>query len=74
MPIQINLDEVEYVTETSITIRRARRRTTVPKEIVDHFGLNDGDRLMWILFKDERLILVPKKVSGETSDDSKGVG
>lgn len=63
MPIQINLDEVEYVTETSITIRHARRRTTVPKEIVDHFGLIDGDRLMWILFKDERLILTPKKAS-----------
>jgi len=46
----------------------------VPKEIVDHFGLDDGDRLMWILFKDDRLILVPKKVSGKTSDDSKGVG
>lgn len=63
MPIQINLDEVEYVTETSITIRRARRRTTVPKEIVDHFGLIDGDRLIWMLFKDERLILTPKKAS-----------
>jgi len=73
MPIQVNLDEVEYITETSITIRRARRRTTVPKEIVDHFGLDDGDRLMWILFKDDRLILVPKKVS-ESSGDSTRIG
>lgn len=74
MPPHLNLDEVEYITETSITIRRARRRTTVPKEVVDHFGLKDGDRLMWVLFKDDRLILVPKKVSGKTSDDSKRVG
>jgi len=61
--MQINLDDVEYLTETAITIRGARRRTTVPKEIVDHFGLLDGDRLRWILFKDDRLILVPKKAS-----------
>ncbi len=61
MSLQINLDEVEYISETSITIRRARRRTTVPKEIVDHFGLTDGDKLRWILFKDDRLILVHKK-------------
>lgn len=60
--MKIDLDEVEYLTETSLTIRRARRRTTVPKEIVEHFGLADGDRLLWILFNDERLVLVPKKV------------
>jgi len=70
MPIQVNLDEVEYITETSITIRGARRRITLPKEIVDHFGLKDGDRIMWVLFKDDRLILVPKKVSGNSSDES----
>jgi len=60
--MQINLDDVEYVTETSLTIRGTRRRTTVPKEIVDHFSLEDGDRVRWVLFKDGRLILVPKKV------------
>lgn len=70
MPIQVNLEEVEYITETSITIRHARRRITLPKEIVDHFGLEDGDRIMWILFKDDRLILVPKKVSGNSCDES----
>jgi len=62
--MKIDLEEVEYMTETSITIRRARRRMTVPKEVVDHFGLEDGDRFMWILFKDDKLILVPKKVLG----------
>ena len=58
--MQINLDEVEYITETTLTIRGARRRTTVPKEIVEHFGLKDGDRIRWILFKDNTLIIVPK--------------
>lgn len=67
--MQIDLDEVEYLTETSITIRGTRRRTTVPKEIAEHFGLRDGDRLRWILFKDDRLILAPKKVSRSGGDD-----
>ena len=58
--MQINLDEVEYITETTLTIRGTRRRTTVPKEIVEHFGLKDGDRIRWILFKDNTLIIVPK--------------
>lgn len=48
------------MTETSITIRGTRRRTTVPKEIAEHFGLKDGDRFRWILFKDDNLILTPK--------------
>ena len=59
--MQINLDEVEYLTETSLTIRGTRRRTTVPKEIVEHFGFKDGDKIRWILFKDDRVIIVPKK-------------
>ncbi|HUS77464.1 MAG TPA: AbrB/MazE/SpoVT family DNA-binding domain-containing protein [Patescibacteria group bacterium] len=58
--MQINLEDVEYLTETLITIRGTRRRMTIPKEIADHFGLEDGDRIRWILFKDGRLILVPK--------------
>lgn len=67
--MQINLDEVKYITETSLTIRGTRRRTTVPKEIVDHFGFNDGDKIRWILFKDDRLVIVPTKseVTHETA-------
>lgn len=58
--MQINLDEVEYITETSLTIRGTRRRTTVPKEIVDHFGFEDGDKIRWILYKDGKILVVPK--------------
>ena len=58
--MKIDLNDVEYVAETSITIRGTRRRTTVPKEIAEHFGLKDGDRFRWILFKDDNLILTPK--------------
>jgi bifunctional DNA-binding transcriptional regulator/antitoxin component of YhaV-PrlF toxin-antitoxin module len=59
--MQINLDDVKYITETSLTIRGTRRRTTVPKEIVEHFGFNDGDKIRWILFSDDSLVIVPKK-------------
>ena len=50
--MQVNLENVEYVTETSLTIRGTRRRTTVPKVIVDRFSLKDGDKIRWILFAD----------------------
>jgi hypothetical protein len=50
--MQINLDEVEYITETTVTIRGNRRRTTVPKTIVEMVELKNGSKLRWILFKD----------------------
>lgn len=55
--VNINLEDVAFITETSITIRGSRRRTTVPKEIIEKFKLEDGDRLRWILFKDESIQL-----------------
>lgn len=62
--MKIDLEEVEYLTETSITIRRARRRITVPKAVVDHFGLEDGDRFIWVLFKDDKLVSSPSRILG----------
>jgi len=61
--MQINLDDVAYITETSLTIRGTRRRTTVPKEIVEHFKLKDRYKIMWILFKDDTVAIVPKSES-----------
>ncbi|MFX1251374.1 MAG: AbrB/MazE/SpoVT family DNA-binding domain-containing protein [Promethearchaeota archaeon] len=58
---QIELDEVEYITETTITIRGSRRRTTVPKVIVDTLGLKDGDKIRWILFKDNNITILKIK-------------
>ncbi len=55
--MEINLDDVEYVGETSVTIRKSRRRITVPKEVAEQLGLLDGNRIRWILFKDGRLYL-----------------
>ena len=60
----INIDEVCYITETTLTIRESRRRTTVPKEIVDLLNLENGDKLRWILFDDGKIIVtkVNKKI------------
>ena len=63
--MQINLDEVEYITETTLTIRGARRRTTVPKDIAEHFGLKDGDKIRWILFRDNTIVIIPKARVGD---------
>lgn len=56
--MQVDLDELAYVSETALTVRGSRRRTTVPKNIVEKLGMKDGDRLRWILFKDGRILLI----------------
>ena len=55
--MKIDMDQVEYISETSLTIRGSRRRTTVPKAIVDHLRLKDADKVRWILLKDDTIIL-----------------
>ncbi|MHA1775230.1 MAG: AbrB/MazE/SpoVT family DNA-binding domain-containing protein [Promethearchaeota archaeon] len=59
---KIDIDEVTFISETSLTIRESRRRTTVPKQIVDALNLKDGDRIRWILFHDNRILIT--KVQG----------
>ncbi len=61
--MKINLEDVEYVTETSVTIRGSRRRTTVPKYIVDKLDIKDGDKLRWIFFRDHSIIITKVKRS-----------
>ena len=53
----INIDEVAFISETSLTIRESRRRTTVPKQIVESLSLKDGDKIRWILFHDDRIMI-----------------
>jgi bifunctional DNA-binding transcriptional regulator/antitoxin component of YhaV-PrlF toxin-antitoxin module len=55
--MQIDMDDVEHITETALTIRGSRRRTTVPKHIVDKLGLKDGEKIRWILFKDGNIVI-----------------
>lgn len=58
------MNDVDYVTETTITIRESRRRTTVPKEIVDTLGFQNGDKIRWVLFHDGKIMItkVQKKM------------
>ena len=55
--MKIKFSEVVCMDESSITVRKYRRRTTVPSKIFDHLELNDKDRLRWILLKDGSIIV-----------------
>ena len=55
----VELDEISFVSETTLTIRGSRRRTTVPKAVVDKLSMRDGDKLRWVLYNDDRILLVP---------------
>jgi|GEM_PF-659869 len=55
--MHVELDDVEFVTETAVTIRGSRRRTTVPKEITDRLGLLNADKLRWVLLKDGTVLI-----------------
>jgi AbrB family looped-hinge helix DNA binding protein len=55
--VEIDIDNVRYITETGLTIRGTRRRTTVPKTIVEKLGLKNGDKVRWILFRDDTIII-----------------
>ena len=57
--MKIEIDDVDYITETALTIRGSRRRTTIPKAIVDKLKLVDGDCIRWILFKDSSIVITP---------------
>ncbi|MBN2587497.1 MAG: AbrB/MazE/SpoVT family DNA-binding domain-containing protein [Candidatus Fermentibacteraceae bacterium] len=65
--MQIDLDVVSYIGETSVTIRSSRRRITIPKEIVEKLGISDGDRIRWVLFNDGRLSISRVRTDEETS-------
>ena len=54
------LEDVLYVEETMITVRKYRHRTTVPSQIFKLLKLEDGDILRWIAMKDGK-ILIEKK-------------
>ena len=59
--MKINMDDIRYITETALTIRGSRRRTTMPKVIVDSLKLKKGDKIRWILFKDNTISVVKVK-------------
>jgi len=54
------LEDVLYIEETKVTVRKYRHRTTVPANIFKLLKLKDGDSLKWIAMKDGK-ILIEKK-------------
>ena len=54
------LEDVLYVEETRVTVRKYRHRTTVPAKIFKLLKLEDGDILRWIAMKDERIFIEKK--------------
>jgi len=63
--MHVDLEQVDFVTETALTIRESRRRTTVPKEIVDRLGLTPEDRLRWVLLTDGTVLVTKVRRQGE---------
>jgi len=55
--MKLELDDIVHIQETALTIRGARRRTTVPGEIVRYLGLSDGQRIRWVLLRDGTLLV-----------------
>jgi bifunctional DNA-binding transcriptional regulator/antitoxin component of YhaV-PrlF toxin-antitoxin module len=66
--MEIDIDNVTFISETALTIRGTRRRTTVPKTIVERLSLNNGDKVRWILFRDGS-IMIRKVIDKKLSDD-----
>ena len=61
--MDIDIDAVRFITETSLTIRGSRRRTTVPKTVAEKLDLKNGDRIRWILFQDGSILIRKVKES-----------
>lgn len=55
--MKVDLDEVKCITETTLTIRGSRRRTTVPLEITELLGLEKGDKLRWVAMNDGTIFI-----------------
>lgn len=62
--LEIELEYIEYISETTLTIRGTRRRTTVPKYVFDKLTLKSGDKIRWIFFKNGS-IFISKVTKGD---------
>lgn len=60
-PSNVDLNDVEFISETALTIRGTRRRTTIPKAIVERFALQNGDKIRWVVFTDGSILVTKVK-------------
>ncbi|MDI6916676.1 MAG: hypothetical protein QMC80_02635 [Thermoplasmatales archaeon] len=54
----IKLGDIKFVNDTTITIRKYRRRTTVPKQVLEHLNLKDGAAIRWIIMKNGTVLVM----------------
>ena len=53
-------ENILYIEETKITVRKYRHRTTVPAKIFELLRIEDGDILRWIAMKDGKIFIEKK--------------
>lgn len=56
------LEDLLYIEETKVTVRKYRHRTTVPSKIFRLLDLKDGDTVRWIAMRDGRIFIQKKTV------------
>jgi AbrB family looped-hinge helix DNA binding protein len=61
------LEDVLYVEETKVTVRKYRHRTTIPAKIFKLLNLKDGDSLRWIAMKDGKILIEKKSIMRSTA-------
>ena len=61
--IDLDINEIESIEETTVTVRSYRHRTTIPSKIFRMLDLAQGDRLRWIAMKDGAVYLMKLKDS-----------
>ena len=66
--VQLDLDAIESIEETTVTVRSYRHRTTIPSKIFRLLNLTQGDRLRWIALKDGSVLVMKLKDTGPSTE------
>ncbi|MCK4445360.1 MAG: hypothetical protein KAW09_12500 [Thermoplasmata archaeon] len=56
--MQLDLDKVLHIEETTVTVSGYRHRTTIPSSIFEHLERQNGDAVRWILTKDRAVTVM----------------
>jgi len=55
--VRIGIKSVRSISESGVTAKTYRHRTTIPADVFRTLELKDKDRLKWILLKDGTVIV-----------------
>jgi len=56
--MKLDMDGVQHIEETVVTVSGYRHRTTVPSSVFRKLKFQSGDKLRWILKKDGTVIVM----------------